>query len=328
MNEYTSKSTSQDNDNKLSQKSAAFDKEFRSLMKQAEETILAKYSLSIDLGDVRPELEYLKTYQNIYNVMKPHEHFRYFETLYGRNRENILNTLQCTLWLKEDNIMIKFGEGLKSTKEMEEKRKTVCILLSKIYLIACDLQEVAEKTIYGIDDKFAQDAGGKDLIRPNILLLHLMRIFYHLNDGIDKDKLGEIVNKLEIDLGIPTKTVGQQQTTAEPISGLSGIFTMATTMMEKMGYKAPKGLKPPSESDITAVINYVFNNENTQNTIQIIFSSLQGCPDIGSAVQKVMENVTDPKTMELLQGSVQQQSDLLFSNAGNPNTNTESTDQQ
>ena len=88
--------------------------------------------------------------------------------------------------------------------------------------------------------------------------------------------------------------------------GLSSLFTMATTMMEKMGYKPPPNMKPPSENEISNVINTVFNNETTQTAIQGMFSSLNGCQDFGSAIQEVVKNVTDPKTMEAIQGSVVQ----------------------
>lgn len=310
-------------------KKRAFDKEFRSLVKQAQETINARYGMSMEFGDVRPELVCLNRYLSIYNNMDPQEHFRYFETIYNRKRSEILNCLKDDRWIRTCNLVIQFGEGIRSTREIEEKRKQVRIMLSDIFLIACDLQTQAERALDGIDEKFAQAAGGKDLIRPSILLLHLLRIFYHLNDGNDKVQLGEIVTQLENDLGVPKKTVGDETwKTSLPAAsspaaagGLSGLFTMATNMMEKMGYKPPPGMKPPSENEISTVISTVFNNETTQNAIQGMFSSLQGCTDFGSAVQEVVKNVTDPRTMEAIQGSVMQTAQLASSdNASQPVT--------
>lgn len=299
-------------------KKMAFDKEFRSLVKQAQETIQARYGMSMEFGDVRPELVCLNRYLSIYNNMDPQEHYRYFETIYNRRRSEILNCLKDDRWIRTGNLVIQFGEGIKSTREIEEKRKQVRIMLSDIFLIACDLQAQAERALDGIDEKFAQAAGGKDLIRPSIILLHLIRIFYHLNDGADKVALGEIVTQLEDDLGVTKKTVAGEPWKAQlpnasspaATGGLSGLFTMATSMMEKMGYKPPPGMKPPSENEISTVISTVFNNETTQNAIQGMFSSLQGCTDFGSAVQEVVKNVTDPKTMEAIQGSVMQTAQL------------------
>ena len=316
---------------KLEYKKAAFDREFKAFAKQAQETVSARYGMSMDFGDIRPELVCLNRYLSIYNSMDPQEHYRYFETLYNRKRSDILNCLKDDRWIRTGNLVIQFGEGIKSTREIEEKRRQVRIMLSDIFLIAYDLQQQAERALDGIDEKFAQAAGGKDLIRPSILLLHLIRIFYHLTDGTDKDQLGVIVSQLEDDLSVPKKTVGAEPwkvatpatLTAAATSGsaagggLSGLFSMATNMMEKMGYKPPPGMKPPSEGEISNVISTVFNNETTQNAIQGMFSSLQGCQDFGSAVQEVVKNVTDPKTMEAIQGSVMQTAQLAALN-GDP----------
>ena len=292
-------------------KKAAFDREFRLFVKQSEETIQARYGVTIELGDIRSELVCLNRYLNIYNGMTPQEHYQYFETLYNRHRSAILNTLKDDRWIRTGRLVIQFGEGIKA---MADKCKQVRIMLSDIFLVACDLQAQAEKLLDGIDEKFAASAGGKDLIRPNILLLHLMRIFYYLNDGKDKEQLGQIVTQLENDLGVTKKTVGSEpwgipMSLATTIpngasGGLSGLFTMATGLMERMGYKPPANMKPPTETEITNVINTVFNNETTQNAIQGMFTSLQGCNDFGSAIQTVVKNVTDPTTMATIQNSV------------------------
>lgn len=311
---------------KIAFKKKAFDKELRSLIKQSQETINARYGTAIEFGDVRTELVCLNRYLNIYNSTEPHEHFQYFETLYGRKRKDILNCLKDDRWIRTGNVVLQFGEGIRSTREIEEKRKQVRIMLSDIFLIACELQVQAEKALDGIDEKFAQAAGGKDLIRPNILLLHLIRIFYYLNDGTDKVQLGEIVTQLENDLGIENKTAAESTTvdaskTASVgggAGGLSGLFTMATSMMERMGYKPPAGMKAPSETEINTVINSVFNNETTQNAIQGMFSSLQGCTDFGSAIQTVVNNVSDPKTMAAVQNSVMQTAQTLGMDATLP----------
>src|SRR5205085_721719 len=295
---------SNDKTRKAEFKKTSFDREFRCFVKQAQETIEVRYGVSLEFGDVCSELICLNRYFNIYNSMDPQEHYHYFETLYNRKRIEILNCLQDDRWIRTGNIIIQFGEGIKSNKKIEEQRKQVRIMISDIFLIACDLQSKAERALDGIDEKFAQAAGGKDLIRPNILLLHLMRIFYYLNDTVDKEALGAIVIQLEDLLGVTKKTINGESNKApsEATStggaggaggagtggGLSSLFTMATTMMEKMGYKPPPNMKPPSENEISNVINTVFNNETTQTAIQGMFSSLNGCQDFGSAIQEVV----------------------------------------
>lgn len=293
-------------------KKTSFDRELRSLVKQSQETITSRYGASIELGDGRPELICLNRYFSIYNNTAPEEHHKYFETIYNRKRTEILNTLNDDRWLRTGKLVVQFGDGIKTTKEIEEKRKQVRIMLSDIFLIACDLQESAEKKLDGIDDKFKQDAGGKDLIRPNILLLHLLRIFYYLNDNSDKVALGKIVTSIEEELQTPQRTVTASDGAAAAsvaqspamAGGLSGLFGMATSMMDKMGLKPPTGMKQPSEGEITSVIGNVFNNPTTQDAISKMFSSLKGVNDFGTAVQTVVKNVTDPATMAAIQSTV------------------------
>lgn len=305
-----------DKNRKLEIKRGAFDREFRLLVKQCQETIQARYGNILDAAEMRRELICLNRYVSIYNSMKPEEHYIYFETLYNRNRESILNSLKSDQWIRSGQIVIQFGEGIRG---MVEKCRQIRIMLSDIFQIACELQAEAERALDGIDDQFISSVGGKDLIRPNIILLHLIRIFYHLIDTHDKVTLGNIVSQLETDLGIPLdkRTISDgsaSSSTAESSSGqqsaagtgLSGLFDLATKMMRRIGYEPPPGMKPPSETEITNVINSVFNNEVTQNAIQGMFTSLQGCNDFGSAVQTVVRNVTDPSTMEAIQGSVMQ----------------------
>jgi len=296
-----------DND-KLKSKIESFDREIRSLIKQSEDTIKSKYGEKTD----RIELEYLSRYLSIYKNTKPEEHFQYFEIIYNKNHTDILNTIKDDRWIRSGNIVVQFGEGTKVSSEMENKRKKIKIPISDIYKIATELHLMAEKTLQGVDNKLADKSLAKDLIRPNILLLHLMRIFYYLKNG--DEELGKIVTHLETELCVPKRTVlpdpikvvGQTLNSPAASNGLTSLFTMATSMMERMGYKPPPGMKPPSDGEISQVINTVFGNETTQNAIHGIFSSLKDCNDFGSAVQEVIKNVTDPKTMESIQESVKQ----------------------
>lgn len=291
-----------------------FDREFRLLVKQSQETIDARYKCSIEVGQVRTELIFLNKYMAIYEKMSPQEHYSYFETIYNRNRVNILKCREDDSWIRKGKIIIQFGDGIKG---MAEKCRQIKIMLSDIFLIACDLQEKAEKSLDDYGEQFSKEIGGKDLIRPNIILLHLMRIFYHLNDGMDKERLGEIVTEFENELGVSKKTAGSepwlkssesQQTKSTPTEGggggISALFNVATDMMEKMGFKPPPGIKAPNDQEIATVIKNVFQNDKTQSAMQGIFQSLQGCNDIGEAVQKVVSNVASPDTIQAIHGTI------------------------
>jgi len=287
-------------------KKQGFDREIKQLIKQSEETIISRYSSLIEIGETPVELVCLKRYLNLYTTMEPEEHYCYFETFYNRYRSEILNCLKDDSWIKNTNLVIQFGEGIRG---LFEKCGSIKIMLSNIYIIACDLKEKAEQALDGIDEQFVSGAGGKDIIRPNILLLHLLRIFYHLNDGSDKNQLAKIISELETELGIPTdrKTVDSSQSqsnSGDGEEGLSSIFSMATGMMKRMGFQPPENMKTPTNKEISQVIDRVFNNDATQGAIQKMFSSLQGCDDFSSAIQTVVKNVTDPETMGAIQESV------------------------
>lgn len=317
-------------------KSNNFDLEFRKLIEKSDETIRRRHGPKIDIGQNPDVLVNLSRYISIYNNMKPHEHYTYFEIVLAQNRNHILKTLESDDWLRKGNIVIQFGMGTKLAK----KTQNIKIELSEIFRIACNLQDDAVEATNGVDENMIAEIGGLDLIRPQIILLHLFRIFYYLTEGPDKGELGKIVTHLETELGVTKKTVGAQPSYNEGGSesgGLSGLFNLATGMMNKMGYQPPPGLKPPSEGEISNVINTVFNNETTQNAIQSMFTSLQGCNDFGSAINTVVQNVTDPETMGAIQESVvstatiaQQQNVQHASQAAgiNPNPNPSQTGPQ
>jgi hypothetical protein len=308
-------------------KSKAFDSEFCRFVQQARETINSRYSASISIGNVPVVLSSMERFFSLYKKMTPAEYYRYFETLYGRKRADILNWLKDDRWIRTGGIEIQFGDGIKGAKELRE----IKIMLSDVFLVAYDLRETAEKVLIGLDEEMVAAAQNKDLIRPQILMLHMMRIFYHLIEGNDKARIGDIVTQIEMDLGMETRTVNKAEEIAQTAQaaatspaatgGLSSLFTMATSMMEKMGYKPPPGMKPPTEGEIGNVINSVFGNPTTQNALQGMFSSLHQCQDFGSAMQTVVQNVTDPKTMEAIQASVSQTAQIAAQTPGVPGQN-------
>ena len=315
---------------KANVKRSLFDHEVRALIKQAQDTIISKYP-DETIRELKPPVELLSLnrYNTIYSSMDPAEHYRYFETIYNRKRLDILQSLKGEAakgdrhiddrWLRSGNITIQFGEGIKAaSREIEEKRKLVRLMLSDVYLIACDLQRQAEEAMSALAE-INPDVDAKDLIRTNILMLHLMRIFYHLNDGADKKIIGDIVSYLEDELGVSKRTVNANGTATMPDAnnvaaqainatagsgGLSSLFTMATSMMEKFGMKPPPGLKPPTEAEITTVMNNVFTNPATQNVLQSVVSGLNGTQDFGAAIQRAVTTVTDPATLAAIQGTV------------------------
>lgn len=269
-----------------------FDKELRAFVKQAKECTKTRYQYDIKLGDTITELTCCDRYMKLYYQMEPEEHYQYFETLYNRNRAEFLNCIDDDEFLSNGNLVIQFGEGI---KDIVEKCKNVKIMISKFYQSASHLQSKCDNP----DDI--------DSIRPKILMLHLFRIFYHLNEGTDKLRLGEIVTSLEKDLRTKTLTVGSEPwarvNSGEP-SSLSGLFNIAKGMMSKFGINLPDNFQPPSDNEVSDLMNNIFENADAQRTLQTVVTSLKDCDNLNDAIKTVVQNVTDEKTMSTIQESL------------------------
>lgn len=280
-----------------------FDREFKNLIEQSLEIITEKYGVTIN-----PERTYINKYSSIYNKMKPKEHFIYFERLYDKNEDVILGTLSSDKWIKNGNISIIFGKGI-----LEKVKKEIQIPLSKIYNMAIELKVKAEEEMEEDDP----DVNEANILKPNIILLHLMRIFYYIKiykeDKAD-GRLIDIIKFLENELGCPTeiipeakamvKTEGGTDAGSGVSSGLSTLFNVAKNLMRNMGVTPPDNIPAPTESDMENAINKVFTNENTQNTISSVLSSLQNTDDINGIIRSLMDTFKDPKTIESLTESV------------------------
>lgn len=287
-----------------------FDKEVGKLLKQCIETITTRYKEIISIEGKHADLASTEKYTKVYNRMKPNEHIEHYETLYNANRRQFLSVLDDDKFLRNGNLYVSV---LKLTRDSEPVHRTIekqaRIPISNIYRMACELRD-AHIAAYDGYDGIVVPESNTDELRPQIILLHLFRIFYHIITTSDQTALGKIVTTLESNLGVKTRTVvtpGISAASASDIAtggGLSSLFTMATSLMSKMGLNPPENIKPPSESEITNVISQVFNSQHTQNAIQGMMSSLQGCNDFESAVGTVIKSVSDPATMEAIQASV------------------------
>jgi hypothetical protein len=306
-----------------------FKQEFEAFMKQAQETIQSKYEHLFKLGQTKPELERLLRYKTIYDCTSAKEHYMYFEKIYNQNRMDIHKRPLNVEWIANGDVCIQFGDGIKSaSKAMEEKKAQVCIMVSNIYRIAYSLQIQAEKTMQGLDPKFQTETTKKDLIRTKILLLHLYRIFYYLNDSIDRPRIAEIVNDLEKTLGVSRNSIKEYtdankdpsyQGQGQVGNGLAGIFNMATGFMEKMGIKPPPGMVAPTEGELTQVISKVFNNESTQGAIQSMLGMLQNCGNMETVIQEVVKGVQNPEMLNQVKLAAEKEAEILRPNGNTPN---------
>ena len=98
--------------------------------------------------------------------------------------------------------------------------------------------------------------------------------------------------------------------------GLNNLFVHSERMMGCCRNSC-SNISPPSEAEISAIINRVFNNEPTKTAIQNMLSSLQGCQDFGSGVQESTTPVTliDPTKLNYIKsGPLAGEGCALFGN--------------
>lgn len=297
-------------------KETQFNKEFRALITQSEEILKVRYKLEMSVGRPKKEILCLNRYHEIYNHMEPCEHYIYFENLLERHKYKILDSLNNDDWLKKD-IVIQFGEGVKG---FSKKCENIKIMLSEIYLCACFLRQSAEKTLSDLSPDLATT--NIDMIRPSIILLHLMRIFYILCDEENlKTSLGVVLTQLETDLHIQNKTVPVTQTNllanfkpADAISLLTNFVSIAKSTLKSSNIDLPDDFQLPDNDQITKVFTDVMENENTKKILNTFSNSLANKQDAGSTIQSLIASVNDPATIESMCNSVMKTAEIAKEN--------------
>ena len=303
----------------MNTKEIQFDKEFRALISQLDDILKKRYELESSVGRTRKETICLNRYFEIYKQMDPSEHYIYFENLLQRHKLSILDSLNNDDWLKND-IVIQFGEHIKG---FNKKCENIKIMLSEIYICACFLRSSAEKTLSDLSSDLSKS--NVDLIRPSIILLHLMRIFYILCDEEQlKPSLGIIVTQLENDLNIKNKTIPIPQTNllsnfnpADAISLITSMFSSATSALKSSGVELPDDFQLPSNEQMSQVLTNVLENEGTKNILNTLSNSLKSKQDVGSTIQSLLASVNDPATLEVMNNSLLKTAEIAKENTLN-----------
>jgi hypothetical protein len=280
-------------------KSNSFNREVRTLIKVCHDMLSEHYRLEIATSGTTPlPLAYLLKYGKVFQSSKsiPSDHYADYENFYNNYRVNILNTLINDTWLRTGKpVYLQYGSGVDALKN-DERIKQVVIRISDIYRVAIQIQQKTEKLAEETDSSMVN---GKDLIWGRIILLHLLRIFYYLSDDSDKNSLGKLVTELEGELGIRDLTVNKKPAkvgtaTGGAAKGLSQLFSVATSFMEKIGLNVPPEAKLPDEEGLQNIIENVFNSEQTQQVIGTLTETVKNAKDANDIFSKVNESITDP----------------------------------
>lgn len=286
-----------------------FRNNFSALQTILNEIINKRKSDLIELKKVVIELDCLSKYLIVYEKTNAVDHYDYFSNVYNRYREEILSGNDTWITASKKPIVIQFGEGIKA---LEGKVNNAKIMITDIFNMALELKHNSEEAIKGTN--LVNESA--DFYYPIIIKYHLYCIFYYLMEPSDKDRkpLGLIINEFEKQLDIETRTY-TEPVSASSNTGISAIFNMAKGVMGKMGVDVGN-VPAPNEADIMTVFTNVLNNDKTQNMMKGIFSSLQNSnpKDIGGTLNNIVQGISNPESMAILQETVANTSKELHKN--------------
>lgn len=283
-----------------------FKHEMEALLTQSIEILDNRYGMDKNMGNKNKTTEYLNRYIKIYNNTKPEEHYIYFKKLYKKYKTVIPETLNNDSWLVEGGIEIKFGEY---NKFLKDKCDNIKIMISKIYNCAVELQNSAMKNTLGLSEEVVSK--NKDLIRPSILLLHLMRIFYSVVSETNKPSLIKIIDTLEKELNVSNKIIKPPPNLLEQCgfgphllqnggekSSVAGVFNMITSFCKASGIDVPEDMNPPTDGQLVEALNSVMQNDLAKNLFETVSSSLKSNDKSDNAMKSLIQNIFTPENVE------------------------------
>lgn len=245
-----------------------FDKEFRSLYKQLEETLIESDAGHITLNRNNPILVSLRRYMKVYDVTDPAEHIPYFLKIFTQGSSYIPYPEKIDTWLS-GGVKIQYGEGIKKV----EARK-IGIYLGAIYRTARNLEKQDRDRLESYSSSAEDYAKCYSLIRCDAIKLHLVRLFAAIVPEKRKE-LNVLINLLEDELGI---TVGQNvNTEVNPVPVIGNVVdSLAKTFLK--GGNNDNSLA--SMGDLGNVIGEMMGNEKVKETISSVVNGIKNCNNL------------------------------------------------
>jgi len=260
------------------------------LLRQLKEVLLEKEKTKILKGK-NPILVSLNKYQKVLDRTLPEEHEEYFLKVYKSYRIPILSN-KNDRWLRKSSIKITYD----NTK--------IRILLSAIYNIACHLADEAEKRLEGFPDDAYEEC--MDLIRKDIILLHLYRVFREFAPEKDQDKLSSIIQEYEEVLGLEAdKSVSKP---SKPASGaenpMAAIGSLVNNLVSGLNQTArDNDLSPEETPDFGKMLSGVLENDAIKNAMHALMGSMTegglgsgegGPPSFDTVIKGVANSLSSP----------------------------------
>jgi len=274
------------------------------LLKQLKEVLLEKEKTKILKGK-NPILVSLNKYQKVLERTLPEEHEEYFLKVYKRYRIPILSN-KNDRWLRKSQIKITYDD----TK--------IRILLSAIYNVACNLADESEKRLEGFPDDAYEEC--MDLIRKDIILLHLYRVFREFAPEKDQEQLSSIIREYEEVLGLePDNSVStSSKATSAPENPMGALSSLMNNLVSGLSQTAKDNdISPEEMPDFGKMVSSVLENGAIKNAVQALMGSMaeggvgvgeEGPASFDTVIKGVANSLTSPdfkdtmaKTMASLQ---------------------------
>lgn len=260
------------------------------------------------------QITYLDKYINLFNKVSEEDEFLFhkgFINVYNTNKNAVLSMviddeLKDKWLLDTDNLIIIQLDAKKFDKHK--------ILLSRFYDEAVrkrkNAEERAEKSL---DD---DDANNIDLIKSNIILYHLYKIWKILFP--DEQKLDDIIEFLRGELGMDEgdEDVESSSSTSSGVKmpeftpdlfksgGFGKLFGLAKTVMEQTGIDDGGEQKFDAE-DFDKVFSNVINSDGTKNMINGVLEKSKNTSDIGGLIETMTETIKSGSLEKTIRESVE-----------------------
>jgi hypothetical protein len=238
-------------------------------------------------------LRNLQRYKIVYNMTEVDTHIPYFQKVFRTYRDDLYNVLKDDKFLKDENIVIQYGEEIEDPdlKKRSEKRK---IEISSIYKISVEVQTTFEESLKGLPE--SARGSNPELHYPQTLLLHLFRIFYAIYPQ-NKEVL-KVVQTLEKDLGITSNNTKKSNNSlveiaenAKKILGNGGNNDLLKSLL-------PGDLKLPSNEEMTQKFQEAMKDPVVSETLGATMSSVMGAKNLGEGIGLALKSLENPKFME------------------------------
>jgi hypothetical protein len=249
-----------------------------------------------------------RKYQQMYSHKenKPKDHFSTIRRLWDGARPFILDG-EIDGWLRgerkgRNGTLTNIHWGFDSQKF---KVKNICIRLSPLYGQACTQADLAQNLLDQQNASVETCTECYTLIRPEIIRLHLLRLFSLVCDVDDEPELAKFISEHEAQLGLDSKGSVETKVTTNAMDGLTqGLSQLDVSGIIKqvaggLGVTDTSGLP-----DLGGLISGLVTNDGLRNIANAIQSNVNSTDSPQQVVSKVIGSLSQPDMINQLVNAI------------------------